>query len=133
MILFKLIECLVTITQWKCSINTKVVKELLQKTISQSGIHNKHMSHYVFLPSCRMSPWQNFSRHIGLSNISIMPTLANHAVIFSEPFLPCGYYYELLSSWESITNFPLHSGNNLEGTCMPRLACIQSSNSKFIK
>jgi hypothetical protein len=79
-------------------------------------VWNTQWAHESYLsPDAGLVLWQNFSRHIRLSNISIMPTLANHAVIFSESFPPCGYYYELFSSCESITNFPLHPGNNLKG------------------
>jgi hypothetical protein len=85
-----------------------------KNSLSQCGIHNKHMSHYIFLPPCRISPSTKLFPPYKIANISIMPTLANHAVIFSEPLPPCEYYYDLFSSCESITNFPLHSGNNLK-------------------
>jgi hypothetical protein len=98
-----------------CTNSIRIAQELLQKIIFPSVGHTA--STWVVIPFSRHAGlvlWQNFSRHIRLSNISIMPTLANQAVIFSEPFPPCGYYYDLLSSCQSITNFPLHSGNNLK-------------------
>jgi hypothetical protein len=98
-----------------CTNNIRIAQELLQKILFPSVGYTISAWVIIYL-SCHVGLvlWQNFSHHIRLSNISIMPTLAKPAVIFSEPFPPCGYYYELFSSWESITNFPLHSGNNLK-------------------
>jgi hypothetical protein len=98
-----------------CTDSIRIAQELLQKNLFPSVGYT--ISTWIIISFSRHAGlvlWQNFSRHIRLSNISIMPTLANHAVIFSEPFPPCGYYYDLFSSCESITNFPLHSGNNLK-------------------
>jgi hypothetical protein len=93
-----------------CTNSIRIAQELLQKILFPSVGYT--ISTWVIISFSRHAGlvlWQNFSRHI-----STMPPLANHAVIFSKPFPPCGYYYDLFSSCESITNFPLHSGNNLK-------------------
>jgi hypothetical protein len=39
-----------------CTNDIRVAQELLQNSLSQCGIQNKNMSHYIFLPPCRISP-----------------------------------------------------------------------------